>query len=112
MANSLQAGEQITGTFTVGPDGRGTMTISTGETWQFCLASTEHALLINFNTGVASGSGTIDQLFTTKTPLANGLRYVFQVSGLDQWFESGGDCGRLRQSREATRWLQTPTFWI
>jgi hypothetical protein len=82
-ANSLQAGEQITGTFTVGPDGRGTMTISTGETWQFCLASTEHALLINFNTGVASGSGTIDQLFTTKTPLGNGLRYVFQVTGLD-----------------------------
>jgi hypothetical protein len=81
--NSLQAGEQITGTFTVGPDGRGTMTISTGETWQFCLASTEHALLINFNTGVASGSGTIDQLFTSTTPLANGLRYVFQVSGLD-----------------------------
>jgi hypothetical protein len=81
--NSLQAGEAITGTFTVGPDGRGTMTISTGETWQFCLASTEHALLINFNTGVASGSGTIDQLFTTTTPLGNGLRYVFQVSGLD-----------------------------
>lgn len=81
--SSLQAGEAITGTFTVGPDGRGTMTISTGETWQFCLASTEHALLINFNTGVASGSGTIDQLFTTKTPLGNGLRYVFQVTGLD-----------------------------
>lgn len=81
--NSLQAGEAITGTFTVGPDGRGTMTISTGETWQFCLASTEHALLINFNTGVASGSGTIDQLFTNTTPLASGLRFVFQASGLD-----------------------------
>ena len=81
--NSLQAGQAITGTFTVGPDGRGTMTISTGETWQFCLASTEHALLINFNTGVASGSGTIDQLFTSTTPLASGQRYVFQVSGLD-----------------------------
>jgi len=81
--NSLQAGEAITGTFTVGPDGRGTMTISTGETWQFCLASTEHALLINFNTGIASGSGTIDQLFTTTTPLASGQRYVFQISGLD-----------------------------
>jgi hypothetical protein len=92
-ASSLQAGEQITGTFTVGPDGRGTMTISTGETWQFCLASTEHALLINFNTGVASGSGTIDQLFTTKTPLANGLRYVFQVSGLDSGLNPVGIAG-------------------
>jgi hypothetical protein len=80
--NSLQTGAQISGTFTVGPDGRGTVNVSTGETWQFALANTEHALLINFNTGVASGSGTIDQLFTTTLPLARG-QYVFQVSGLD-----------------------------
>jgi len=80
--SSLHAGQQITGTFTVGPDGRGTVTLSTGEVWQFALANTEHALLINFNTGVATGSGTIDQLKTTTTPLANG-QFVFQVSGLD-----------------------------
>jgi hypothetical protein len=75
-------GVQISGTFTVGPDGRGTVNVSTGETWQFALANTEHALLINFNAGAASGSGTIDQLTTTTVPLAQG-QYVFQVSGLD-----------------------------
>lgn len=88
--NSLARGQEISGTFTVGPDGRGTVQVgNTGETWQFALASNEHALIINFGsigTGAgaqdASGSGTIDQLTTTTTPLAAG-QYVFQLSGLD-----------------------------
>jgi hypothetical protein len=79
-------GVAISGTYSVGPDGRGTVNISTtSETWQFAIASNQHAVMINFGqiatTGVATGSGTID-LQTTATPLAAG-RYVFQLAGLD-----------------------------
>lgn len=78
----------INGTYSIGPDGRGTVTIgSTSEIWQFVLASNQHALLINFGqigtTGIATGSGTIDQQTTTGTVLANGQRYVFQLAGAD-----------------------------
>ena len=75
----------ITGTYSVGPDGRGTALIgSTSEAWQFALGSNQHAVMINFGeigtTGAATGSGTIDQT-TIGTPLVAG-RYAFQVAGL------------------------------
>lgn len=78
----------INGTYLIGPDGRGTVNIgSTSETWQFALASNQHALMINFGqigtTGIATGSGTIDQQTTTGTVLATGQRYVFQLAGVD-----------------------------
>src|SRR5262249_9210606 len=75
----------IAGSYSVGPDGRGSVSIaSTTETWQFALATNDHAVMINFGqigtTGVATGSGTIDRQATTGTPLALG-RYVFQLAG-------------------------------
>ncbi len=76
-------GQQLSGTYSIGPDGRGTvdLTSSTGEVWQIAIASNQHALLINLNQG-ATGSGTIDQQTATSV-LATGP-YVFQLSGLDQ----------------------------
>jgi hypothetical protein len=76
-------GQSISGTYSIGPDGRGSVDLSgtSGEVWQIALASNQHALLVNFNPGVATGSGTIDQQ-TSATPLAAG-RYVFQLSGLN-----------------------------
>jgi hypothetical protein len=81
-------GISISGSYSIGPDGRGSASIATtSETWQFALASNEHAVMINFGqigtTGVATGSGTIDQQNTTGTLLAAGQRYVFQLAGLD-----------------------------
>ncbi|HTS12314.1 MAG TPA: hypothetical protein VMH00_09370 [Candidatus Limnocylindrales bacterium] len=75
----------ITGTYSIGPDGRGTALIgSTSEQWQFALGSNQHGVMINFGeigtTGAATGSGTIDQT-TIGTPLVAG-RYVLQVAGL------------------------------
>lgn len=76
-------GQSISGTYSIGPDGRGSidLTGTTGELLQIVLASDQHALLINFNQGNATGSGAIDQQ-TNAIALAAG-RYVFQLSGLD-----------------------------
>ncbi|MGH9733402.1 MAG: beta strand repeat-containing protein [Candidatus Acidiferrales bacterium] len=81
-AQGASVGQTLGGTYSIGPDGRGTvdLTSSTGEVWQIALASNQHALLINLNSG-ATGSGTIDQQ-TSTTALATGP-YVFQLSGLD-----------------------------
>jgi hypothetical protein len=82
-ANGPSTGQSMSGTYSIGPDGRGAvdLTGSSGEVWQIAMASDQHALLINLNAGSATGSGTIDQQ-TSATALAAG-RYVFQVSGLD-----------------------------
>lgn len=79
-------GQSVSGTYSIGPDGRGTvdLTSSTGEVWQIAIASNAHALLINLGSAYgmpATGSGTIDQQ-TGTTVLATGP-YVFQLSGLD-----------------------------
>jgi hypothetical protein len=82
-ANGPSTGQSVSGAYSIGPDGRGTvdLTGSSGELWQIALASDQHAVMINLNAGVATGSGTIDQQ-TNATALAAG-RYVFQVSGVD-----------------------------
>lgn len=91
-ASGPSVGESLSGTYSIGPDGRGTvdLTSSTGEVWQIAIASNQHALLVNFNQG-ATGSGTIDKQ-TATTALAVGP-YVFQVSGLDSGGLSVGVAG-------------------
>jgi hypothetical protein len=86
--NGVAVGQVLSGTYSIGPDGRGTvdLTSSTGEVWQIAVASNQHAVLINFTPSTGSsygetGSGTIDEQ-TSTTALAAGP-YVFQVSGLD-----------------------------
>jgi hypothetical protein len=97
----------IAGTYSVGPDGRGSVSIgSTSETWQFALASNQHAVMINFGqigtTGVATGSGTIDQQTTTGTVLAAGQRYVFQLAGVDASFFPLGVAGSVSSAGNDT----------
>ena len=49
----------ISGNYTVGPDGRGTVDLSNGNTWRFVMASNQHAVILR--TDVANtGSGTME----------------------------------------------------
>jgi hypothetical protein len=97
----------ISGTYTVGPDGRGSATINVGSgsgagqgtvnTWQFVLTNFQHALLTRFDVKT-NGSGTIDQqnlngLTTALTALSG--PYVFAVSGGDSTFHSQGIAGKF-----------------
>jgi len=90
-ANGISADQSINGTFSIGPDGRGTVDLSTGEVWQIALSANgtalggpaQHALMINFNS-TATGSGSIDAENTTSPPLATAQQHwVFQLGGLD-----------------------------
>jgi trimeric autotransporter adhesin len=90
----------LSGTYKVGSDGRTTAIVTTThgtETWQFVLASTQHALLIRFDTS-ATGSGTIDQQnlndLTTSDTVISGP-YVFLAAGGDAQFNPMGIAGRL-----------------
>jgi hypothetical protein len=83
----------FTGTFSIGPDGRGTVNLTgsgssaTPFYWQIALQSNQHAVMIDLNDGSngsafkATGSGTIDEQSPT-TALPAG-RYVFELSGVD-----------------------------
>jgi hypothetical protein len=78
----------ISGTYTVGPDGRGTATINRGqvqEIWKFALTTGQHAQLTLFEQGATAG-GTIDQ--QSVAALSNSATvisgpYVFSVLGAD-----------------------------
>jgi hypothetical protein len=83
-SNAAPITEPITGSYTVGPDGRATANIASGGViWQFTLVSNQHALLIRFDT-VGTGSGTIDLQnptdFAASAILGN---FAFSVSGID-----------------------------
>lgn len=81
--NGITSGQSVNGTYSIGPDGRGPVTLSTGEVWQIALSSNQHALMVNFNSS-ATGSGTIDQQTTTTEPFVTPQQhYVFQLAGLD-----------------------------
>ncbi len=74
------------GSFQVGPDGRAIATITTGlgtVTWQVTIVSSEHALLVRFDSS-ATGSGTIDRanpIDFSVNAIAN--NYAFGISGID-----------------------------
>lgn len=97
----------ISGTYVVGPDGRGTAKINVGsgsgagqgtvDTWQFVLTSYQHALLTRFDVKT-TGSGTIDQQNLnglTTSPAALSGPYVFAVSGGDKAFYPQGMAGKF-----------------
>jgi hypothetical protein len=86
-------------TYTVGPDGRTTANITTGQAtgviWQFALTSNQHALMIRFDKS-ASGSGTIDQQNPQEFGEAFALgNYAFGLSGLDGKGHLTGTVGRV-----------------
>jgi hypothetical protein len=97
----------ISGTYVVGPDGRGTAKINVGsgsgagqgtvDTWQFVLTSFQHGYLTRFDVKT-TGSGTIDQQNLnglTISPAALSGPYVFAVSGGDEAFFPQGMAGKF-----------------
>jgi hypothetical protein len=88
------------GNYKVGSDGRTSAMVTTShgtETWQFVLTSTQHALMIRFDTST-TGSGAIDQqnvdALTPSVTLLSGP-YVFLASGGDAQFNPMGIAGRF-----------------
>ncbi len=104
----------ISGTYSVGPDGRGSAKINVGsgsgagqgtvDTWQFVLTSYQHALLTRFDVKT-TGSGTIDQQNLnglTISPAALSGPYVFAVSGGDKAFYPQGMAGKFSADGSGT----------
>src|SRR6202007_35166 len=91
----------INGTYLVGPDGRGTVSLNSGlqsaATIAFVLTTNQHGLLIGFDKNV-TGSGTLDQQnlndLTISSTVINGP-YVFSISGADTSFRPMGVAGKF-----------------
>lgn len=91
----------VNGTYLVGPDGRGTMSLNSGlqsaGTFAFVLTTNQHGLLIRFDKNV-TGSGTFDQQnlndLSISPTIVNGP-YVFSLSGADPSFSPMGVAGKF-----------------
>ncbi len=96
----------FTGTYAVGPDGRGTAVISAGpgggttSAWAFVLTNNQHAYMTRFNSNI-TGSGSMDQQnlndLTTSDSVITGP-YVFRLAGSDSTFQQLGAAGRFTAS--------------
>ena len=91
----------INGTYLVGPDGRGTLSLNSGlqsaGTLAFVLTTNQHGLVIRFDKNI-TGSGTLDQQnlndLTISPTIINGP-YVFSVAGADTTFRPMGVAGKF-----------------
>ena len=91
----------INGTYLVGPDGRGTVSLNSGlqsaGTLAFVLTTNQHGLLVRFDKNV-TGSGTLDQQnlndLTISPTIINGP-YVFSIAGADKSFRPMGVTGKF-----------------
>lgn len=91
----------INGTYLVGPDGRGTVSLNSGlqsaGTLAFVLTTNQHGLLIRFDKNV-TGSGILDQQnlndLTISPTIINGP-YVFSIAGADKSFRPMGVAGKF-----------------
>jgi hypothetical protein len=100
----------FTGTYAVGPDGRGSAVISAGpgggtsSAWQFVMTNNQHAYITRFNAGI-TGSGAMDQQnlndLTTSPSVVSGP-YVFQFSGSDAAFQQLSVAGRFTANGAGT----------
>jgi len=103
---------QITGTYKVGPDGRGTILLNPGisgaGTLQFALTTNQHAVVIRFDRS-STGSGTIDQQDLNDISTLSTITgpYVFSGSGADLSFLPEGIAGKFTASGNGS--LQTGT---
>jgi hypothetical protein len=102
----------ISGTYLVGPDGRGNAVLNSGlqsvGTLQFALTTNQHALLIRFDKNV-TGGGTMDQQnlndLTTSPSVISGP-YVFSLAGADSGFHPMGLAGKFTANGSGT--IPTP----
>jgi len=99
---------QISGTYTVGTDGRTLLVLNKGlpgaATWQFALTSNQHAVMIRFDRSI-TGSGTIDQQNLddiSSLPKITGP-YVFSVFGADLSFFPMGIAGKFSTNGSAVQ---------
>src|SRR6202007_785854 len=91
----------VNGTYLVGPDGRGTVSLNSGlqsaGTLAFVLTTNQHGLLVRFDKNV-TGSGTLDQQnlndLTISPTIINGP-YVFSIAGADKSFRPMGVVGKF-----------------
>jgi hypothetical protein len=100
----------ITGTYTVAPDGRGTISLKSGQgagtvnTLQFVLSTNQHGLLTRFDP-TFTGSGTLDQqnldALSNSASVVTGP-YVFEVGGADASFNPLGIAGRFTSNGSGT----------
>ncbi|MGA2531722.1 MAG: hypothetical protein ABSG19_01660 [Candidatus Aminicenantales bacterium] len=90
---SIQAGpDAVTGSYSIGPDGRGSITLDVSnaslphngvETFSIAVTSTTHALIIQFD-GTATSSGTLDfQAASAVDPSAISGAFAFTAQGID-----------------------------
>jgi hypothetical protein len=90
---SIQAGpDAFTGTYSIGPDGRGSLTINVSnsllphngvETFSIAVTSATHALIIQFD-GTATSSGTLDfQSPSALNPALISGAFAYTVQGVD-----------------------------
>jgi hypothetical protein len=99
---------QISGTYTVGTDGRTLLVLNKGlpgaATWQFALTSNQHAVMIRFERST-TGSGTIDQ--QNLDDISNLIKitgpYVFNVFGADLSFFPMGIAGKFSTNGSAVQ---------
>jgi hypothetical protein len=100
----------IAGTYTVTPDGRGTILLNSGpgqgtiNTLQFVLSTNQHGLVTRFDAGF-TGSGTLDQQnldALSNSPSVVSGPYVFRVAGADLAFKPLGIAGRFTSGGTGT----------
>jgi hypothetical protein len=100
----------ISGVYTVGTDGRGTITLNSGpgqgtiNTLQFVLNTNQHGLVTRFDAGF-TGSGTLDQQnldALSNSPSVVTGPYVFRVAGGDVAFNPLGIAGRFTSGGTGT----------
>ena len=100
----------IAGQYIVNPDGRGTISLNSGQgqgtpsTLQFVLSTNQHGLLTRFDANF-TGSGTLDQQnldALSNSPSVVSGPYVFRVAGADASFKPLGIAGRFTSGGTGT----------
>jgi len=99
---------QISGTYTVGTDGRTLLKLNQNlpgaATWEFALTSNQHAVMIRFERSI-TGSGTIDQQNLDDISTLSNITgpYVFSGLGADPTFLPMGIAGKFTASGNNTQ---------
>ncbi len=119
--NVRQAGgDQVTGTYAIGPDGRGSITLNVNdaalpnngvETFSLALTSATHASIIQFD-ATATSSGTLDSQPSGVAVAAsiNGY-YAFISGGIDISSGTPMACGGTAMLNAATDTMSNGTFY-